>query len=517
MAAAFAICPHCNKNITLQSDVFDSAACSLCAGPLTMELLKIKNSIIDMEEANLSFEAGKQYFDNADFSESLRHFKKSLEYNANHYLSFYYAGLCDIYENERAENYDKILNLMRVLKYSILKLDSAQVDMQYKIPFILAAVREIYVFLFAEYTKLDTEFEKQNAPRAVRHRMMLLAKHINSFIALDKELLLVFNPEVVTTIVQLVNLGIGACIKSTQSRAVNDVTVSVPPDEDFDAASKIYGNLLYFAQSLDPNYSIESHKPDFITLGLYNRDALSQIDKYKSALGSKDRATFLSVKGDVLNYLKDHCRTALLYTYNVLYKNIYINKGDALRIDLLTQGVAFCIELLVPRISLNAYKRVVFESVGFSDLQQITPYLDAFLCELFDTNKKLATAKIEEFFLNLSEMAKMYFDQVYKTHSKSVNKMKLFKGKEFHYYIEFLINIVFATSLGLKESIEFMPNKSKGRLSLLKIGKRAADELLLLHDYKIGELEKQPVFSEVLEIYNSILIALDKKSANYYG
>jgi len=359
-------------------------------------------------------------------------------------------------------------------------------------------------------------FEKQHAPRTIRHKMLLLAKHINSFIALDKELLLVFNPDSAKAIVSLVNLGIGACIKATQARAVNDVTISVPLDEDFDTATKIYGNLLYYAQSLDPNYSIESHRPDFITLGLYNRDALSQIDKYNTGRGSKDRAAFISIKGEILNHLKEHCKTALSYTYNILYKNLYTKKGDPLRIDLLTHGISFCLELLVPRIHQNAYKRVIFESMPYQELQQIAPYLDAFLFELAETNKKLAIITLEDFYTDLTEMTQMYFTIVSKTHTKSINRLKTFKGKEFHYYIDFLVNVIFASSMGLLDVIEFKPQKSKNRLALLKMGKRASEEFLLLNDYKIDELEKDPLYSSVILIYNQILNALDKKTSTYF-
>ena len=508
MTAIFIVCPHCSKNIMLASDVFDASACPLCAGPLTMELLRIKNSFINVEEANLAFETGKQYFDNINFREALIYFQKSLEFNANHYMSFYYAGLCDIYENEKNEGYDRILNLLRVLKYSILKLESAQVDMQYKIPFILAAVHEIYILLLSEYNKMDVLFDKQNAPRALRHRLLLLAKHINSFIALDKELLLVSNPEVAKIIVRLVDLGIGACIKSTQSRAAGDINLSIPLDEDFDAATKIYRNLLHYVQRLDPEYSIESYRSDFITLGLFNRDALAQIDKYNSARGSKDRAAYLSIKGDVLNYLKEHCKTALLYTYNTLYKNLYIQKNDPLRVDLLTHGILFCYELLNPRIHQNADKRVIFESVTYNELQQFTPYLDAFLYELYESNKKLAINELEKFYGELVKMTYMYFDLVTNRYTKPIKYIKHHKDKDICYYADFLINIILVCSLALKDMIELSSFKSKNRIALLKVGKRACEEFLLLHDYQIAELGKNPVYAVLINIYDEILNAL---------
>jgi len=517
MAAAFAICPHCSKNITLESDVFDSYNCPLCDGPLTMELLRMKNSIIDMGEANISFETGKQYFDNSDFREAGIHFKKSLKFNANHYLSFYYAGLCDIYENEGNPEYDKILNLMRILKYSFLKLDSAQVDMQYKIPFILAAVKEVYALLLSEYNVLDTIFEKQNAPRVVRHRMMLLAKHINSFMSLEKDFLLIFHQDVAAAILQLVDLGIRACIKSTQTRAIDEKTISVPLDTDFDSASKIYNSLLYFANGLDSKYSIEQYRPDFLELGEFNLDVIEQIDKYNKARGSKDRAAFISVKGQILDYLKEQCKTAILYTYSMLFQNLYVKKGDAVRIEFLIQGIAFCYEILYPRISVNN-KRVLFETPEYSVVQDVAPYLDAFLSELSDTSIKKATGSIDEFFSEINDMTGMYFETVFKVYSNKVNYLKMSKGNDFYYYSEFLVNIVFASCLALKDSIEFVPfNKSKHRMSLLKVGKQAAEEFLLLHDYKFVELEKNQIYAELIRIYNETMNALERKSIDYYG
>jgi len=517
MAAAFAICPHCLKNITLESEVFDAYNCPLCEGSLTMELLRMKESMIDMEEANMSFETGKQYFDNTDFREAQIHFKKSLKFNANHYLSFYYAGICDIYENEKNPEYDRVLNMMRILKYSFLKLDSAQVDMQYKIPFVLAALREVNTLLVAEFQKIDAEFERQNASRTMRHLMMLLAKHVNSFLTLDKEFLLTFNEDVAIATLQFADLAILACIKSTQTRGISETIICVPQDEDFDSANKIFSSLLYFAQNLDPNYSIERHRPDFAKILEYTIEAEVQIDKYNAARGTKDRAVFISVKGQVLNYLKEQCKAAMLYTYNVLFKNLYVKKKCPQRLQMLNQGIHFCYELLYPRISITGLRKVSFSAPKYTFVQEIAPYLDAFLQELYVINKKAAINSIENFYREVFEMTRMYYDTVTKQLSNSMNHLKLFKSKDYFYYSEFLTSIVFTASLALIEQIEFMPGKSKNRMVILKLGKLAAEEFLLLHDYKIIELEKNPIYAEIIKIYNSMMDALDKKSPGYYG
>jgi len=511
MSTLFAICPHCAKNIILPSDVFDSADCPLCSGPLTMELLRMKNSIIDMQEANIAFETGKQHFDNINFGEAGVAFKKALEFNQNHYLSFYYAGLCDIYENEANPEYDKPLNLMRLLKLSLMRLDSAQVDVKYKISFVLAAAHEVFIMLQKEFYSIAEALDSQKGPRNLRHALILMAKHVNSFLGLDKELLLVFDPSIAESVLGLVNLAIAACVKSTMSYPVSDVSISVPNDEDFDATQKIYGNLLYFAQSVKPDFSIESHRPDFSGTQMFNSDTRSVLDTYYNNLDKRERSAFLAVKGEVLRHIKRQCKTGVLLAYHTLYKNLYIKMEDPIRKALLTQAAEFSFEVLYPRIHLNPVGRPVIECATFEKQSAFTPYLDAFLHELYDENKKTTVKLLDDFYKQVSDMTHLYFNNVKKSMAKTLGGAT--KGKEFEYHVQFFGHVVNACSIALQENIEFVAylKKSKWVIQLLKLGKLAAEEFLLLYNYNLDELEKTATGSQLIYVYNRILSALDTK------
>ncbi|MCL2062156.1 MAG: hypothetical protein FWH03_06010 [Firmicutes bacterium] len=502
MAGVYAVCPHCGKNIMLASEHFDSVKCPLCEGQLTVELLRIKNSFIDSVEANYSFETGKQYFDNTNYREAMIHFQKSLEYNANHYLSFYYAGLCEVYDNENNEEYDTPLQIMRLLKYSLFKLENAQVDMQYKIPFVRAAISEISVMMLAQYNKLCENFYEDHLTPHIRAKLTLIGKYVGLFVTIDKQLMLVFDKEIADGVISLIEVGIDACIKASSGFSM-ELMLQIPTQQDYEAASKIAQGLLEFAQTLDPKYSLERHRPDFSDNVAYNKDTLTHIKNYYESLDKKHRSQYLTVPSELLQQLIAHCHSAATFTFNTLFKNIYIKKNDPLRQELLLQGLTFCLEMLMPRVHIDGYKRVMFSSKNRNiKREEILEIFIEFAAELVATGRKALDSALNQFYLRVNMMTGLYFDIVSKNYEKSINRIKADrKSKEFIYYNDFVVNVIFACALALMETIELRSAK-KPRIGILKTGKLAVEEFLLLHDYKVFELEKIPPYAEILRIYN---------------
>jgi len=499
-----AICPHCAKNIQLASDSFEDAECPFCEGNFSAELLRMKNAFINVEEANKIYDIGKQSFTNGDFREAITHYKKALELNQNHYLSFYYSGLCEIYENANNPGNDKVMQLLRLLKYSLVKLDSAQPDINTKKQFALAIIHEIHMMVKVEFENVFMHFSESNGIKPVRYRLIQLAKYVASFVSIGKDMLVTFDPEIANEVLQLTNMAIFAIIKSTMSVAPSDAVVNAPTDEEYDVAKKIYDSLEAFILTLDPSYTIENHKPDFSALVQFNKETVLHIKKYYDAIGPKNRKRYLSIKGEFLKQLTVHCDVAAQYTFFMLHRNLYYNSSDPLRKEMLVQAINFCFELLYPRIEENSASIASFSAVPHRTQLSVAPYLEVFLAELDEKAKKLTQSSMEDFWAKAYAMTNFHYENMSKMFAPKIDSKKLAADKELQRYSKFLCNIIIAASMGLSSTIEYPQDKNKDRIALLKVGEKAANEFFMLHNYQFAEMRKYPPYAEVVMLYNEI-------------
>jgi hypothetical protein len=456
-----------------------------------------------MEQSNASFEEGKRYFDNNDFSEAERHFKISLENNANHYLSFYYAGLSEIYKNEENDAFDKPLSLMRILKHSLIKVSNSLVDMKYRIPFARAAIGEIRIMMKAEFDKLNEQLGDIRILSPVRQRLLMMAKYIQSFTVIDKEAMLTFDEEMKISLVALVELGLSACVNSSVGYVIDEQFFAGAADNELDAANKIFAGLMYFLNALEDKYQISKLRPDFSFLTEFIKETETYIRDYNDALGKKNRQRYLSVPGDTTTQFVRRCRLSAEYAHYSLYKTLCSRKGDPLRGEILSHGIKACMEVIVPRIYIDVNKRVVFRSNSRKQNSEVIGQLIQFVDELSGISKKNSTDRMNEFYNDLLVMTEMYFDIVTKSFGRTINKMKARKGREFQFYVDFLLNVVNASALALTSTISLKIAK-KIRIQILKIGKKAAEEFLLLHDYQIIALEKNPLCADLIKIYGAV-------------
>ncbi len=131
----------------------------------------------------------------------------------------------------------------------------------------------------------------------------------------------------------------------------------------------------------------------------------------------------------------------------------------------------------------------------------LTPMMVS-LKELAASARKEAAELLNRFYERVHAVTGRYFNEVTKKYRKSINRIKAQQGKEFKYFIDFLLNIVHASALALTETVECTQGNKKKRIDLLKIGKAAAEEFLLLNDYRIAELEKNPSYADLIRIWN---------------
>lgn len=506
--SVLAVCPHCNKNIELSSEAFEPCNCPICAGNLTPEFIKIKDGFVDLEESGIAYETGKQYFDNTDFRTAKEHFSKAIKLNPNHYLSFYYAGLCDIYENDSNPEYDIPLNLMKLLKYSLIKLDNSQHSMDFRVPFVRSIYKEICSMLVAEFNKNAIALDEKES-RSLRHKLVLMSKHVGAFTIFDKEYMLLFDPEASLLLLNIIDVGVASVVKSVAARIVDGKQVVAVSDDDYQSAEKIFDSLVNFARGIDPAYSLDPHRPEFESVILHNKSIMHSLQQYNYSLGKKNKKACLSLTGEILNSVLKSCLSGVKFSYDMLFKSLYVKKNDPVRTNILLQGLELCLEILKPRIHFDGYRKLHYNAKGIKKIQNISNYMMTFLDELMTTNKKkTALHLMNEFYALVSKGAKLYYSNVVKTYSVQVNRIKSGKGKEFLYYSAFLYNVMCSSALCLEELIYIEKYKCKDKKAILKIGKQASEELLLLFDYNYEMLERDQNFSDTIKIYNSILANL---------
>lgn len=498
----YAICPFCSKSIFVEENLSGGYSCPQCGQALGLPYLQEHDLIIDVAAADEQYKLAQQYFANTDFLAAGEHFVRVLKYNRNNYLADYYARLCDIYENEGKAEYNLPEKIIEAIISSIEKLMLSQVSIAARIEFINSVLSQAYILLSSHFNNIFEQYEKREMWDMLRDKSLNIASCVQSLINIDKEKLMVFDSSVSKSLISIADLAICACQKVVQPHLGEGDKLILPTDYEYEKAKKLYSVFFYYATSLDPNYSFSSYKPDYTGNLLYNENVLTQLSRYNTA-NKQNNKKFLSDPNAGLDKVRESCQVAIKYSYYTCFKGLSVPKNDPSRQALIGESIGFCIETLMPRISIAEEKKVSIDVKKFGSACDTAFYLSEFLSDCADGNKRAAAEYMNRFYKRLLEMTKLYFSVVYNSYNKFVNKLKESQNREFRYYRNFLYQVVCCCALALKECIAFDQHNLGDRIKLLKLGKQVTEEFLLLSDYKIDELEQSAKYSDILDVFNA--------------
>ncbi len=502
MDRLYAICPHCEKSIFVAENADGNGVCSACGQALHFPTLRQNGWLIDAESADSEYEAARQYFMNNDFKEAGVHYQKTLTYNRNHYLAEYYAALCDVYENEDRADYDMAGVLTGALVRSVRKMGLCQINVQGRIDFLGAVLNQAYILLSSYFNRIYENYEKTELWDILRDKCLLLAVAVRELTNVEKEALMVFDGSIAKSLVGLADLAICACRKVVQSHLVGDAKLDLPTDHAYEKAKACYDVLLYYASSLDPTYSVSGYKPDYTGNLLYNQSVLSVWNRYNSENKSAGKK-YLSTPGELLDGFRKSAMVAVQFSHHTCFKSLATDKGEQARIALINDAISFCFELLMPRIHINAEKKVVIDVKTYAQACDVGAYLADFMQDFIAYNHRLAGEYAHRFFVKLSETVKLYYGAVFNSYNRIVDRLKEAQNSEYRYYKNFLHEVIYSCVPALREIVPVAAGAASDRLKILKFGKQVIDEFLMLNDYKVEELALSAKYSDVLDIYNA--------------
>ncbi|MDE7395822.1 MAG: hypothetical protein K2M95_06865 [Clostridiales bacterium] len=502
MKSFYAICPFCKKSIFVEENLSGGYACPICGQALGLSYLQTHNLIINTEAANEEYRLAHQYFENTDFFAAGEHYKKVLTYNPNHYLANYYAHLCDIYEHEDKTDFNVPKAIIEALKSSIDKLSLSQVKLNDKIEFLNSVLNQTHIILSSHFDRIYEAYEKTEMWDILRDKCLNIASTVKELTDIDKEQLMVFDGSIAKALISIADLAICACQKIVQPHLMSASQLDLPTDYEYEKAKGLYSNFLYYATALDPKYNFSSYKPDYTGNLLYNESVISKLNRYNYENKAAQKK-LLSTPSAELDSFRSDAAIAIKYSYHTCFKGLYTPKNDQARIALINESISFCFETLMPRVYIGEEKRVDIDIKNYARATDVAFYLNRFLNDFAEYNRRLAAEYVNRFYKQLHELTKLYFSIVYSSYNKYVNKIKESRGKEYRYYKNFLYQIICCCALALKDIVSFDQHTLNERIKILKLGKQATEEFLLLNDYHIEELEQSAKYSDVLDVFNA--------------
>ena len=498
----YAICPFCKKSIFVEENLSGGYACPICGQALGIAYLEENHLIIDAAAADEEYRLANQYFENTDFRAAGEHYKKVLGYNPNHYLADYYAHLCDIYENEDKPDFNLPKGIVEALQAAVDKLSLSQVTLSAKTEFLHSVLHQTHIILSSHFNRIYEAYEKTEMWDILRDKCLRIANAVKELTIIDKEQLVAFDGSIAKALISIADLAICACQKVVQPHLLKESKLDLPTDFEYEKAKSAYETLLFYATSLDAGYTFSSYKPDYTGNLLYNESVISKLNRYNNENRSNQKK-LLSTPSTELDGFRADAEIAVKYSYHTCFKGLYAPKNDQARIAIVNDSISFCFEMLMPRVFIGEEKHVVIEVNSYADAKDVAFYLRGFLTEFADYNRRLTAEYLNRFYRQLHEITRTYFAVVYNSYNKYVNKIKEARGEEYHYYNDFLHQIVCSCAPALKEIVSFDDHAVADRIKILKLGKQAAEEFLLLNDYRIEELEHSAKYSDVLDVFSA--------------
>lgn len=495
-----AICPFCRRTIVIEENLSGGYACPSCGQALGLQYLKDNKLIIDVYAERDEYLAAMDYFYNTDFREALRHFEKVLAININNYRAEYYMRLCRIYEAESDRNFDTAKSIMDAVKYCVEKMKLSVGSVIEKTDFLRSMLNEVYIILLNKFNRESEYFQDKTQWQNVRNFFIDFASNVNVIVLYDKEELMAFDKDIAKHLVNICDLGISACQKVVEPHILDNKYVDVPTEFEYSKVKSLHHNFDFFATSIDAKYSFENYRPSYDANLLYNESVITLLNKYNED-NRKNYKKYLSNSGRQLDTVVFDCQLAVKYSYYTCFKGL-VKPLNEKHIAVVNESIAFGFEALKPRISISENKHVSIGVKNFAKASEVAFYLNAFIADFSQYNKRLAAEYVNRFYEELYQMIKLYYSIVYSSHNKFINKLKDLQNSEFRYYKNFLYEVTCCCSLALKQIIDYDQHKLATRLKILKLGKEVTEEFLLLSDYRLKEIENSDRYRDILDVYN---------------
>ena len=503
MERFYAICPHCEKSILVEGEIDGQTACAACGHTLDIRKLLSDGYGIDAVAADGEYTQAQQYFMNNDFIAAYEHYNKVLGYNRNHYLAYYYAALCDLYNNEDRDDYDYAGRLFAALVQSVRKMGLCQANLQSRIEFLNAALGQTHILLSAYFNRMCDALEKAEQWDVLRDKCLQVASAVREIANVDKEQLMVYDGGITKYLVGVADIAICACRKVVQPHLCDGNRLDLPTDYCYERAKNCYDVLFYYAVSLDAAYKGDGYKPDYTENLLFNESVIGKLNAYNAENKSAAKK-YLSTPGVALESFRRDAALAVKYSYHTCCKTFSADTSDKARIAIIGDAVSFCFELLMPRVHTDPDKRAVFDVKTYAGAKEDGKFLAVFLAEAQECNARTADEKIKRFFGAVYDTVKNFYTDAYAAYGRIQDKLKSLQNNDFRYYKNFLHTALYACAVALPDVVPVTAGTRGERLKLLKLGKQICDEFLLLNDYKVDELAQSAKYSDALDIFNAI-------------
>ena len=476
----------------------NKAVCNSCGQPLDINFIRKNNLVIDVEKEALEFTTGKDYFKNTEFLGASEHFKKALKANANSYLSLYFVMLCETYLNESSKDYDVMAQAVATVKNPLEVMARANIKADERLMFIMSILTEIKIIIINRLRKHDELFEID--PAAYRKAEIADLQTLLQLFKTDDELLMTYSPDVRAILLGIVDTAIAVCHKAVQTVAVGGDLFS-PTGYEYNRLQSLNNDFCFFAQSFDPAYDVKKYTPDFTQNNLLNEKVQSRFDKYDAenkALVKKNLvANIVEYEG-----ILEECEKAMTFTHLSCFRSMCDPNFED-RHELLLDGLGFLYRLLTPRVAINDKKPVYSVSKSYY-ITGKCEMLTKFLKEVaeFDSPED----SLHEYYEKLCDIVETYMLPEFERNTKNINKIKEIKSDSYTHYERFLYELACATSPALTELVNFDDGNAKGpRARLVKYCQKACEDFLMLHDYRIEEVEQSNAYSPILNIYNAVM------------
>ncbi len=496
-----AICPFCSKTVSIEKT--ERISCPECGRIFTAAELKQKGLFIDSALEAKEFACAKDWFVNTEFLSAQQHFDKALAANKNSYLANYFSKICDIYLNEASPDYDIMDSVLDTINSSLMLLSRASVKISDRLTFIIAMLNETKIVIFNRL-RSHSELFDTDIERFRKEKISDLIK-LSMLFKIDGETLMTYSPDVAAVMLEIADCAVALCHRTVQTVAIGEELHS-PTDAEYKEITRLNGDYCFYASSFDSAYDTNKYTPDFEQVGLLIDKVSSRFEKYEAKDRHNAKKHIIGSEAEYNDILAE-CKKAVLFAYITCFRSL-CDKKYIKRRNLLKEGIKLLYRLLTPRVVIDDRKKpnIRFDKFVYAaeNLSMLSEFLTA--ANEFDS---FAVDSLKAFYTRLFDIISAYFVPEFDRYTRQVNKMKAARDDEFDNYCNLLLNVVCCCASALDAYVPPV-SKDKDRAKLVKICKQAAEEFLMLWDYRLDELEQSNIYRPILDIYNAVLKESDK-------
>ena len=500
MSVYHAICTGCRMSVHFERTREDVYACPYCGRSFSYAELSASCSLVNVEEARNEYVRAQHFFSKRDYKNAELLFDKVRAMDRNNFYAEYYYRLCNIKVANSEGRLCGAEVIILLLDAPIEKLVRSALPQSIRRMFLVHAFKQVYELMKELFEAIGRMYPRSVEREQRNKEYLMYARGARRITLLDPQTAMLGDEEIAVDAVSVCDLAMCA-LRRVSAASVVDMRLELPPQAVYDECRSLFSVYRHFATKTVPGYVFPHYRESYAELAAFTAKADAFIADYSRICGD-GLTRGLSVQGDKLTHMLHFCRVGFDYIYFTVFRSFGCRTDEEEAAKYLCCAVRYALQLLTPRV-FSGEDGPAFGDVS-DEADAVVRPLGTVCSELAVIGKPSLASVLEKFYADVYLLVARHYGDEKARISTELEYAKSAKNKRYFYYRNFLYGVAKCARPAFAETVPFTDHRRGDRLKLLRLCKSAADDLLYLFDYRTVEMEKNPKFADLPDLYADI-------------